>query len=427
MELSIPYLKSKWRDSGFQKYFRNTSWMLFGQASMVISLIVNIWLARYLGPTNYGTLSYVLAFGGIFGFIAGLGMNDVLVRELVRYPEKRDKLLGSAFGLLSVTGVIAFLCVIGSAFLFEPTGLVRTLIILYGTVFLFSPTSAILAYFQATVQGRRNAIVQISSVLAVACVKVALILLHKGIVWLIFAFILDIVVGSIMYIVNYRASGLSMYQWTFDRNIAKALFIGSIFLMLSAVTSYFFLRIDQIMIRFYLGDTAVGFYAAAVKLSEIWYFIPGIICASIFPAIINAKKVSEELYKKRLWKLYAFLGGSALLIAVPITFLAPWLISILFGSTYATAAPILAIYIWSGIGLFLDTGLDRYFTTENRLLLVFLYNLLAATTNVILNIILIPRIGITGAAWATLISYSLYPIFAFTIHLRGLYTNAYVE
>lgn len=424
---SLGYIKEKWNHAGFRKYFKNTGWMFAGQSVMVISLFVNIWIARYLGPTNYGTLSYVFAFVGVFGFISSLGINDILVRELVKTPEKRDELLGSAAALMGMSGIIAFLCVAISALILEPNFVVRTLIIIYGTTFLFSPVNVIGSYFQATVQAKKNALAQIIGVLSVSIVKIALILIGKGIIWFAFAFILDYAVGAGLYLFNYIQSKLDIRKWTFNKKLAGQIFIFSFYLALSGVAGYFLLRIDQVMIKFYLGDSAVGLYAAAVKLSEIWYFIPGLICASLFPAIINAKKTGEEIYKGRLRKLYVFLGGLAFIIALPVALLAPWLIKVLFGNAYVAATPILQIYIWSGIGLFLDTGLDKYFTAENRLKLIFGYNLLAATANVILNIILIPRIGLTGAAWATLISYSLYPIFAFTIHLRGLYTKKYVE
>ena len=100
----IPYIKEKWAHAGFQKYLKNTSWLFAGQFSMIISLTVNIWLARYLGPTNFGILSYVIAFVGIFGFISGLGISDILVREIVKNHQKKDELLGTTFRLLSYLG-----------------------------------------------------------------------------------------------------------------------------------------------------------------------------------------------------------------------------------------------------------------------------------------------------------------------------------
>ena len=243
-------------------------------------------------------------------------------------------------------------------------------------------------------------------------------ILGKGIIWLVLAFTLDYVVGTALYIVNYINSDLKFKNWKYDKEAAKIFLSASLYLMLSAVTGYLLLKIDQVMIKFYLNETQVGLYAVAVKLSEIWYFIPGIICGSLFPALVNAKKTHVGIYTDRMNKLYLFLSGVALLIAVPIAALAPWIIKFLYGAQYLASVPILQIYVWSGIGFFLIAGINKYLMTENHLKSIFFYNLMAVSINIILNIILIPKIGLTGAAWATLISYSSVPAVFFII--KGL-------
>jgi O-antigen/teichoic acid export membrane protein len=406
----ISYIKEKWQHAGFQKYSKNTVWMFIGQSSTLISFAINIWLARYLGPTNFGTLSYIIAFVGIFGFLANLGINGILIRDLVKYPGKRDELLGTAFWLLTLGGLTAFILVIISSFILESSSLIRALIIMYSTTFLFSPVTVVASYFQATVQAQKNAWVQIIGVLIIATIKAILILSGKGIIWLAASFVFDYILSASLYAYNYHKSGFKIRLWKFNKVLAIDFLKASWFLMLSAVAGYLLLRIDQVMVKLYLGEASVGIYTVAVRLSEIWYFIPGIICGSLFPAIVNAKITDKKMYFDRLKKLYLFLGGTAFLIAIPMTILAPWIIRILFGMQYMASVPILQIYVWSGIGLFLSTAITQYFTTENYLRTIFYYNLLAITINVILNFILIPTVGLTGAAWATLISYSIGPI-----------------
>jgi O-antigen/teichoic acid export membrane protein len=420
----IDKAKGIWSHAGFQKYFKNTGWMFLGQATMIISLIINIWLARYLGPGNFGNLNYVFAFVGIFGFLTNLGINDILIRNLVRNPEKRDELLGTAFWLMMLGGILSFTAITILAFQLEPSNMIRSLIILYATTALLSPINVISAYFQATVQAKKNALAQIFGTLIVSVIKIFLIISGKGIIWLVAAFVLDYIVGTFLYLINYFKSGLKIKYWKFNYAMAKNFLQASYLLMLSAVTGYLLLKIDQVMVKFFLDETAVGIYAAAVKLSEIWYFIPGIICGSLFPAIINAKKVSESVYKNRLRKLYIFLGGIAAIIAIPMTLMATWLIQIIFGTEYILAAPILQIYVWSGVGLFLSIGINRFFMAEDNLKPIFYYSLIAVIINVSLNFILIPNIGLTGAAWATLISYSVGPILIlFLSKLKKLYVK----
>lgn len=416
--LSWGYIKDKWSHTGFQKYFQNTSWMFAGQVANIVSLFINIWIARYLGPENFGHLSFIFAFVGIFSAISNLGLNDVLIRDLVRYPEKRDIYLGTSAWLLSLGGVTAFILVVTSAFIFEPAGMIRTLIVVAGLTTLFSAQNVIPAYFQARVEAKKNSIAQIVGVITVSLIKIYFILSGKGIIWFTFAFVLDFIFGLVLYTLNYKLSGLKFSDWKFDKSVAKELFSNSYLLMLSSVAGYLLLRVDQVMINSYLDGVATGLYAAAVRLSEIWYFIPSIITASLFPAIVNAHKMSSELYHRRLEKLYLFLLLSGLIIAIPTTILAPLIIKILYGSAYIAAIPILQIYIWSGVGLFLNTGLIKYLLTENKPEAIFTLNIFSVLINIGLNMLLIPMMGLTGAAWSTLIAYIVSPLFIVGILLK---------
>ena len=207
-----------------------------------------------------------------------------------------------------------------------------------------------------------------------------------------------------------------MKNWQFNRKLLREMFKNSWPLMLSSAATFILLKIDQVMIGAMLGNREVGIYAAAVRLVEVWYFIPGIICASLFPAIINAKKTNLLIYKKRLKALYLLIAAVSLFIALVSTILAPWIISILFGWEYLAAVIVLQIYVWSGVGLFVGVAINQYFLSENKTRATFFYNLLSMFLNIILNIILIPRLGLIGAAWATLISYSAGPIVLFIIN-----------
>jgi O-antigen/teichoic acid export membrane protein len=158
------------------------------------------------------------------------------------------------------------------------------------------------------------------------------------------------------------------------------------------------------MIKNMLGDREAGLYSAAVKLVEVWYFIPMIITQSVFPAIVNAKQVSEELYYKRLQKLYALMVWIGILIALPITFLSNWIIKFLYGQAYLASAKVLVISIWSGVFVFLGVAFSSYLVSENWNNKSFYRTLLGGILNIVLNYIAIPKYGITGAAISTLLS-----------------------
>ena len=167
------------------------------------------------------------------------------------------------------------------------------------------------------------------------------------------------------------------------------------------------MKIDQVMIKNILSDTEVGYYAAAVRISESWYFIPMAICTSLFPSIINAKKINSILYMNRMQKLYDILTWFAVAVAVPITLFSTFIVGILFGQEYISSAPVLTIYIWAGLPVSLGVASSQFLVNENLTKISFSRTLIGMIVNVILNFIFIPIYGIIGSALATLISYSL--------------------
>ena len=184
-------------------------------------------------------------------------------------------------------------------------------------------------------------------------------------------------------------------------------------LILAQAAGYIYLKVDQVIIGLMLGKYEVGLYAVAVKLTEVWYFIPAIICGSLFPAIINAKLTDNGVYRRRLGNLYVLMLILSLVIAIAMTFLAKPIVNILFGSGYYESIGILKIYVWSSVGLFLGTAVNQYLISENSVKTIFWLNFLSMIVNVGLNVWLIPLIGLLGAAWATLISYFIIPSFVF--------------
>lgn len=408
----------KWRwilnHDGFRRYFANTGWMFFGQMfSLLGSFFIGAWLVRYLGPENYGVLSYALAFVGLFGFIASLGVDGILNRELVKFSGKRDEFLGTAFRLKLIGGITALTLCIISAFIFKTTPLIRLLIILFSFTFILQAINVISIYFQSEVKSKNNVKAVLAATLISSILKVLVILFDRGVIWLVAVYALDSLWQGIGFVNAYRKQGLKIKAWKFNNNLAREILKNSWFLMLASAASFIYVRIDQVIIGYLSGNREVGIYAAAVKLVEVWYFIPGIICGSLFPAIVNAKITGQAVYKSRLRKFYILMVIIPFLIAIPMTLLAKPIIFILFGSEYMASVNILRIYIWSSIGLFLGTAMSQYLMSENLVKTIFWLSLSAMIVNIVLNFIFIPIWGLQGAAWATLISYLVMPVMVF--------------
>jgi len=411
-------IPDKWlwifKHNGFRRYFINTGWMFLGQIfSLIVSFFIGVWIARYLGPENYGILNYAVAFVGLFGFIASLGIDSILNRELIKTPEKRDVLLGTAFKLKVVGGIAALALAVISILMSQTTLLIQFLVIIFSFNFILQAINVISIYFQSKVESKNNVKVSIISTLISSVLKVGVILLDKGVIWIMLVYILDFVWQWINFVYVYKRQGLKIRDWKFDNDLAKKILKNSWPLILAQAAGYIYLKVDQVIIGLMLGNYEVGLYAVAVKVTEIWYFIPSIICSSLFPAIINAKLTDVKVYKKRLSNLYVLMFILSLIIAITITFLAKPIMTILFGNSYLESVAILKIYIWSSVGLFLTVAVNQYLISENSVKTIFWFNFLSMIINIGLNIWLIPLIGLLGAAWATLISYFVIPVSIF--------------
>lgn len=418
-------LIGNWSRQGFKKYLHNTSWVFLAQMfNMVISFLVGAWIMRYLGPEKYGMFSYVLAFVGIFTFIAQFGIGIILNRELVKTPERRDALLGTNFYLLVGSGIFAYGITVASAFIFETSSALRLLISIYATSYLWTALGILPIYYQSAVRQSVVAKISISTAVISMILKVLLILTKSGIMTLTLIAVFESLLSSILFVIAFLRDGNSIRGWKFEWPVAKYFLSNGWLIMLAAAASFLFNKIDQVIVNKSLGSTYSGLYASAVRFTEIWYFIPGVICGSLFPAIISAKKKSEEKYLDHLNKLYFLLGGIAFLIALATTLFAPLIIHIFLGAKYDGAITALQVYSWSSIGLFVLWGIQQHYLAENNLWRIFYVYLYSMLLNIGLNILFIHKFGLVGAAWASVISYSAAPmIFLAFLHKKGATTS----
>jgi O-antigen/teichoic acid export membrane protein len=390
---------------GFKKYFVNTGWLFFERIiGMVVSFFVGVYVARYLGPANFGLLSYASSFVGLFMALATLGLDGIVVRELVKDEKKRDELLGTAF-ILKIIGSVLLLGIITIAVNFTTNdNFTNLLIFVIATGVIFQSFNVINLYFQSIVLSKYSVFAKTVSGILVALIKLVLIYCKKELIFFaIVAFIGNIILAT-GFVIMYAKQKLSLFNWKIKLNLAKNLLKDSWPLMLSGIAISIYMQIDQVMIKNMLDAKAVGNYAVAVRLSEVWYFIPMAITSSVFPAIINAKKRSEKLYYERLQKLYDLMVWLALGIALPIMLLSNNIVNILFGIQYQQAAGVLQIYIWATVFVFLGVASSQYLLAENYTKISFFRTLIGAIINIILNISFIPKYGINGAAIATVLS-----------------------
>jgi O-antigen/teichoic acid export membrane protein len=393
---------------GFRRYFANTSWMFAEQLlRMVAGLLVGIWVARYLGPEQFGIFSYAIAFTSLFNSIAKLGLDGIVVRDLVKEPEQRDLYLGTAFwlklmGALLMLGIVAIAMQLTSG---DP--LINLYILIIASGAIFQSFEVVDFYFQSKVLSKFVSICKMAQLFISSLLKLYFIYTGAELIYFVLVTLLDQVTLALSLYIAYRFQELGSFYGHFNKAIAKQILKDSWPLIFSGLVIMIYMRIDQIMIKEMLGERDVGLFSAAVRLSEVWYFIPVIISTSLFPSIVNAKKISDKLYDTRLRRLYTFMIWLAIMIALPMTFLSNWLVTHLYGEAYSEAGQILMIHIWAGVFVFMGVASSKWFISEGLQRHLTINTVAGAIMNILLNIFLIPKYGIYGAAIATVMSQAL--------------------
>jgi O-antigen/teichoic acid export membrane protein len=403
---------------GLLKVLNNFSWLFFDKVlRMGVGLLVGVWLARYLGPEQFGLLNFALAFTGLFATIASLGLQEIVVRDLVMHPHNARETLGTGFVLKLLGGLVAFIIVVILISLLRPDDtLTKTIVAIFGFTMILQSSEVVKYWFESQIESKFVVWIENGVFLIIAVVKVCMILLHASLLLFVIASFLEVLLVAGLLIAVYSLKMGRITAWISSFSRGKELLRDSWPLILSGLAIAIYMKIDQIMLGQMSGDKAVGIYSVAVRISEIWYFIPVALVASVFPSIVAAKKISEEVYYERLQKLYDLMIWMAITIAIAMTFLSGWVVNLLFGIQYSEAGSVLKIHIWAGINVALGTAWSKWILIENKQKLVLYGHILGSILNVIFNIFLIRLYGINGAAFSTLLSYWISALFIYTLY-----------
>lgn len=410
------FLPEKWRwvllHGGFRKYFKNTGWMFLGQfVSMFASFVATIIIARRLGPENYGQLSYAVSLISIFAILASFGIESILYRDLIENREKRYYYLGSAFVIRFITGLFTIILTLLFVKFFVNDQISKILVLILSGTFILGAFKIVSNEFQAQVKSKYLSISTVVIAVIINLCKIYVVLSGQGIIYLALIILFESILYAGFYLFFYKTKiKEEITDWRFKTDIAKKLIKDSWPVMFMSAFALIYARIDQVLIKHLIDAYSVGIYSVAVTLSEIWGFIPTIIVVSLFPAILNGKQKSKELYYSRLKKLAFFLIFISLLISIIITILAPILIKTIYGPEFIDAVKILKIYVWANISTFLTALIYNFLISENYKKIIIFMSLSPMIINLVLNIIWIPEYGNIGAAWATFVSYFFGPL-----------------
>jgi O-antigen/teichoic acid export membrane protein len=398
-----------------EKYFKNTGWLFIGRiGSLAIKMAVSVLLANYLGSGNNGILNGGNVYIYFFSSIAALGLDQFVVKELHQHPENRDSILGTSFIMKVFAGLICIPLIFIAYHIYPAKGTPYGYVLILSFTGVTQAFNVIDSYFQAQVKSKYIMQVQVIGNLISAAIKITLICLKMPLVYFVYTYLLDIVLLSVGYFFTYQSHGQNIFNWNFKGKLALKLLNYSWPLIISGIMVTLYMKIDQLMLQNMVGIKEAGAYATVAQLSEAWNFIPLIIVSSLFPAILNARRDDINRYIKRVQHLYDLMVYLSLPVAVVITFAAP-LIYKIYKPEYAYAAPTLSVHIWSGVFVFLGVASSQQLITENFNKLTFIRTGFGAIVNIVLNLLLIPKMGMMGAAIATLIAYASSTFFVLVI------------
>lgn len=378
-----------------KKYLSGVFWLFADKGiKFLAELLVGFYIARYLGSEQFGALNFAISFVLLFHGISTLGLNEVLVRELVQNNQFNSTIISTAF----LMRIVASLCLILVIQFFTRIFASDTylLISIISISLFFRSFEVLIPYFQSMVKSEWVAFAQIAVTCVGTILKIIAIGANADLIWFSMIYLFEWIILSSGLLFIYLQT--KNWSWQYDKKWLYKLLSSSWYLIISAAAVNVYMRIDQVMIKQMIGDSANGYYAAAVRLSEIWYIIPSILCAVFFPAIINAKKISADKYESQLLIINAFLFWLAFGVSLMITPFSDSLVNWLYGAEYQTAGEILKVHIWTSIFVFMGVSSGYWLIVEGHERFSLFRTISGLALNIVLNIMLIPIYGAVGAA-----------------------------
>lgn len=393
----------------FQKA-RNKSFALLTTervSRIVLGTFVGIYVARYLGPERFGELSVAISIVSLFAFLPRLGLQNIIVRHLVSRKDNAAETLGTSLLLQISGGLAGFIAVwvVATSKILDSSGSGGLTIVVVGLSLLVRFADTFSWWYESEVRPHVVVFAKLVSLVSFALLKISLIYQGAGLVW--FAACLageEFLASAIIILWTYRSTEEFPKTLRFNAGLAREFLKQSYPLLLSAVTISMYMNTDRIMIDLVKGGQETGLYSAATRISEAFYFIPEVVMASIFPSLVRYKESDESRYYMELQRLLNALARIALSLAFVFSIFSKEIILGIYGQEFRGSWLVLCITMWTLVFVCMGSVAGRVYILEGKTSLVLWRSVCAASMNIVLNVIMIPRLGGAGAAIATLIA-----------------------
>ena len=395
----IKFLIKKFQKSQIAK---NSLWMVCSTIiQMILSLVVNMLVARYLGTANYGILNYGLSFINLFMGICTLGLNTITIKYLVNEKDNQGEIIGTCIGMRLISSVLSIILIMLLVILLK--GNDRLIIIttfLQSLSLIFETFTVINLWYQYKLQSKYTAIITFVAYIIMSVYKIVLIMMKKNVIWFAFSHSVSSITIAILLIIIYVKQKNPEFSFSFSKG--KELLGQSYHFILSSLMVAIYAQTDKIMIGSMIDDiSAVGLYAVSTTIVSLWSFLPSTIINSFQPVILECKNISQKKYNRKLKQLYVIIIWLSIVYTLFVFAFGKYIILILYGSEYLGGLSSLKIAIFGVMFSYIGCVRESWLVFEGKQKYAKWFSLIGALLNIILNFILIPKYGIVGAAIAT--------------------------
>lgn len=386
------------------KVLSNISWIVLGRIIyMALNFIVGLLSARYLGPSNYGLIGYAAAYTTFFSSFCSLGINSVIVKELIDNKDEQGKIVGTSIILKLMSSFLSLMIIMSITFIVdynEP--LTKIVIFIYSLHILFQTFETFTYWFQSKLQSKYSEITLTIAYVIMSIYKIILLITGKSVKWFAFANSIEfLVVAIILFFLYKKKGGQKLY---FSVEYGKNLLKISYHFIISGMMIAIYNSTDKFMLKQMLNESEVAFYTTAVTISSLSAFLLNAIIVSVNPPIMEAYKKDKKLFEKRCKQLYATVFYISVVVSILISIFASIIIEVLYGSNYLLAVGPLRVLTWYTAFSYLGVARDSWIVCEQKQKYLKHIYILCAICNVIVNYYLIPNFGAAGAAIASLIT-----------------------
>ncbi len=384
------------------KYIHNSSWLLLEKIyKLLVGFFVSIWIIRYLGPENFGVLSYIQSIVAIAGVFVSLGLESIVLREIIKNTQNRSIIFSTSIILRFFASLVTILFIYFIQYFVNDNKYL--LLFLLSLSLVFESASILRVSFQEQVQSKYEVYSNFISLTLGSIIKVVLLLGQYELIYFIWAIVFEKFIYALFLIYFYKRKEKKINLF-FDKNQAKYLLQNSWPLILSTLSYIVYTRTDQIMIEHFLGSYEVGIYSAAVRLYEIPFIITTIISGTVTPLLYKKYNENKEEFFALTLKILSFTTLFAYVIVASYYFFGEDIILFLFGKEYLQSYNILIILAFITIIMLNSFLRSGYIVAMNKQKILLYVNIIMIVLNIILNILFFNLFGFIGIAWATLVT-----------------------